>query len=328
MNQLEQLLDPYLERSYRKGPELWACCPLPDHDDSTPSFSINVETGLWNCFGCHQGGTLGQLLHKLGLSPQRRQFVESFVREQQERQQRHEQLLRARRTRRNPLVGQHILPESLTGVYYRKPIDLVNAGFDPYLLRELGVGYDLRTDRIMFPLRDAMGNLIGYAGKATIPGEHPKYRVYRGGTDGSPGDYGEEFDKLFPKYQPEPHSHLWNGHRIRTLPPEERTPFIVVEGYKACIWLVQNGWPATVALLGSYMSREQHQLLHILAPDVLYLMLDGDQAGCLGTEKIGGWLARTKVVRVVQYPDEERVQPDDLNAEEIRQSLAEAERYR
>ena len=30
------------------------CCPF--HDDSTPSFSINEERNVWNCFGCHEGG--------------------------------------------------------------------------------------------------------------------------------------------------------------------------------------------------------------------------------------------------------------------------------
>jgi len=34
-------------------------CPLRDHEDSKPSFSINFETGLWNCFGCgHKGDYL------------------------------------------------------------------------------------------------------------------------------------------------------------------------------------------------------------------------------------------------------------------------------
>lgn len=38
------------------GGELNCRCPLPDHDDKNPSFSINAETGLWNCFGCGKRG--------------------------------------------------------------------------------------------------------------------------------------------------------------------------------------------------------------------------------------------------------------------------------
>lgn len=37
------------------GPGKWLCaCPF--HDDRSPSLSIDVEKGLWNCFGCHVGG--------------------------------------------------------------------------------------------------------------------------------------------------------------------------------------------------------------------------------------------------------------------------------
>lgn len=32
------------------------CCPLPDHQDSTPSFGFNPKNNCWNCFGCHRGG--------------------------------------------------------------------------------------------------------------------------------------------------------------------------------------------------------------------------------------------------------------------------------
>lgn len=36
-------------------PEVQVCCPF--HDDSEPSFSINLVTGLWKCFGpCQEGG--------------------------------------------------------------------------------------------------------------------------------------------------------------------------------------------------------------------------------------------------------------------------------
>lgn len=33
-------------------------CPFHDHEDSSPSFSVDFETGLWNCFGCNRKGDL------------------------------------------------------------------------------------------------------------------------------------------------------------------------------------------------------------------------------------------------------------------------------
>lgn len=31
-------------------------CPLPDHEDSTPSFTVYPKTRSWYCFGCNRGG--------------------------------------------------------------------------------------------------------------------------------------------------------------------------------------------------------------------------------------------------------------------------------
>ena len=51
----------------KDGPR-WKClCPL--HDEDSPSFTINPEKGLWNCFGCKTGGSVIDLHAKLrGLS--------------------------------------------------------------------------------------------------------------------------------------------------------------------------------------------------------------------------------------------------------------------
>lgn len=49
--------------------EYWASCPLGNHADSKPSFSVNEEKLLWNCFTCDEGGPLLTLVMKMnGLS--------------------------------------------------------------------------------------------------------------------------------------------------------------------------------------------------------------------------------------------------------------------
>lgn len=41
----------------RRGPnDVWCCCPLPGHDEKTPSFHIDEERQVWHCFGCQRGG--------------------------------------------------------------------------------------------------------------------------------------------------------------------------------------------------------------------------------------------------------------------------------
>lgn len=37
-------------------------CPFTDHPDSNPSFGINLETGIFNCFGCSREGDFFKLI--------------------------------------------------------------------------------------------------------------------------------------------------------------------------------------------------------------------------------------------------------------------------
>lgn len=42
--------------------ERWAgCCPLPDHEDRSPSFTVYPETNSWFCYGCLRGGDVIEL---------------------------------------------------------------------------------------------------------------------------------------------------------------------------------------------------------------------------------------------------------------------------
>ena len=45
----------------RVGDEWVARCPLPDHEDKTPSFTVYPETDSWFCYGCLRGGDVIEL---------------------------------------------------------------------------------------------------------------------------------------------------------------------------------------------------------------------------------------------------------------------------
>jgi CHC2 zinc finger len=49
------------EKLRRSGSTYVARCPLPDHDDGTPSFYVYPETNSWFCYGCSRGGDVVQL---------------------------------------------------------------------------------------------------------------------------------------------------------------------------------------------------------------------------------------------------------------------------
>ena len=72
----------FMEKEYDSdfvnGNNGWANtnCPMPNHEDSSPSFGINVNDNKYNCFGCGQTGDIIKLVQKVeGLN-----FVESIQR--------------------------------------------------------------------------------------------------------------------------------------------------------------------------------------------------------------------------------------------------------
>lgn len=48
----------------RAGKEWVARCPLPNHEDRTPSFCVNSERDLWFCHGCVRGGDVISLAQR------------------------------------------------------------------------------------------------------------------------------------------------------------------------------------------------------------------------------------------------------------------------
>lgn len=45
--------------------DVWCCCPLPGHDEKSPSFHIDEDKQVWHCFGCGKGGDLFELARHL-----------------------------------------------------------------------------------------------------------------------------------------------------------------------------------------------------------------------------------------------------------------------
>lgn len=53
----------------RRGAEWVGRCPLPRHEEKTPSFTVNPEKDVWWCFGCLHGGDVIELArHAWGYS--------------------------------------------------------------------------------------------------------------------------------------------------------------------------------------------------------------------------------------------------------------------
>jgi DNA primase len=301
-------------------------CPFhKGGEEKKPSFSINPDKGLFNCFTCHLAGDVEYMLKLVGLPTFQ---IEHEIKNIKPLLQKNRELMQYQKehtfsTGENPFLAPVVLPEQLLGVYEWMPTSLVEKGFDPAVLQSMEVGFDRNQQRITYPIRDLEGNLAGMSAGATQPWQVPKYKVYQGAQKDEKGvrhtgDFGERFDENYPGYTFENHNYLWNFHRVfKRLAgmSDPSSSLFVVEGFKACLWMVQAGYWNTVALMGSYISERQVQTLSLLNTTV-YLFLDNDEAGKRATIWVGEllWKKMYGKVRVIPYPMEdagEDTQPDD-----------------
>lgn len=335
MDQVFATIQRHLPGPFRHlgGGNVLTKCPFhKGGEEFKPSFSFNTEKAVFHCFSCHVAGDIAYFLKLRGLSREAIDAEISSIKPLLERNRETYQLEKRNTfVNRDPFKAEFTLPETILGVYDWMPTKLIEAGFDVNLLRDLDIGFDRRNERIMYPLRDLYGNLAGFSGGAQHSWQDPKYKVYQGRrkVEGQwrEGDFGEWFDHQFPEFKCENHDFLWNFHRvyprILSMSDPNATVFIV-EGFKACMWMLQAGFLNTVALMGSYISDRQQLMLHRLNTNVV-LFLDNDKAGREATVWVGEllWRPMRGRITVVPYPDEggENTQPDDYFATGIHEMV-------
>lgn len=297
-------------------------CPFhKGGQEKKPSFSVHPVKGLFQCFTCHVTGDVGKLLQMLEVPILERRaelaVLEPYLKlakESRDFEQRHSLVLR------DPHKVDYELPDSLMGLYDYEPTTLIEAGFDPDILRRYRIGFDRRLNRIVYPIRNHKGVLIGVSGGTVIPGTHPKYKVYQGGTAVKPGDFGQSFDEKRPGYRCQNHKHLWGLSEFANDLGTKYNCINVVEGFKACLWMIQAGFPNTCALMGSALSHEQKLLFELYSCPV-NLFLDNDDAGVKAVDRIAKQLMvpLRGQVNVTLYPELlDGAQPDDFALDYLR----------
>jgi DNA primase len=119
---------------------------------------------------------------------------------------------------------------------------------------------------------------------------------------------------------------VWNADRVY---PEvyfgKNIPLVVVEGFKACMWVHQAGIKNVVALLGSYLKEGQQWLLEHLG-GVVYVMMDNDDAGAKAAQQIGAALSKSLKTKMVSFRSSAS-QPDKLDPLEVVSAINRAEDY-
>jgi DNA primase len=279
----------------RAGANYVACCPF--HGEKTPSFTVSPTKQFYHCFGCGAHGTaIGFLIEYGGLGfveavkelaqgagmqvPEIRSPVAE--RRAREGEDLHDVLLKAagyycRQLKESPAAIAYLKKRGLSGEIAKR----FGIGYAPDGWQNLAVAfsdyegsaltaagltrakddgrhYDVFRDRIMFPIVDQRGNIIGFGGRVLEAGE-PKY------LNSPETPLFEKGRELYGLYQAR--------RAIR-----EAGRVVVVEGYMDVVALAQAGVEYAVATLGTATTALHLQKLLRQADEIVFCF-DGDGAG-------------------------------------------------
>jgi DNA primase len=281
----------------RVGTRWTGLCPF--HDERTPSFSVNPEEKLFYCFGCQaKGDAFGFVEQSEGLDFREslelladRYGVELELENddpQAELRRKHRQRLLALLDRTAGYYAKYlwVSNEAARARAYLEERGLredvlrdFRVGFSPgagnrliagaqrdgFTMQELSSaglaqrGQDRFRGRIMFPLANARGKVLGFGARAMAGSDGPKY------LNTSENEIYHKGRQLF-------------GIDQARAPAAKSGRIVVVEGYTDVLALHQAGVRESVAIMGTALTAEQMAELGRAAPLVV-LALDADQSG-------------------------------------------------
>ena len=285
-------------RSRKGGDELVGLCPFHGPGKSRDPFRVSRSKNNWHCFQCDRGGNV------LDLVAQREDVS---IREAALLLQQWFGVDRPADVAEPPPNTVEPVNPPLT--FELKNIDpkhpyLKERGLDPDTIEYFGLGYypgnrgrGYQKGRIVIPIHNEHGQLVAYAGR--WPGEPPE--------DESRYKLPVGFVKT---------AMVFNLHRATELAREKG--LTIVEGFFGAMKVYQAGFPNVVALMGSYLSEQQKQLLvgALGEQGKVILMFDGDGDGRKCQEQCLTELSRHIFVKVVELDD--GVQPDHLVDDQLR----------
>ncbi|MGD9276401.1 MAG: DNA primase [Candidatus Pacearchaeota archaeon] len=310
----------------RSGGNYFGLCPF--HEEKTPSFSVNPEKQIYHCFGCQTGGdvigfvmnneglnfpeALEQLANRGGIQPnytgkENKEIIskknnlyaileEACVFFQTKFSKSPAEKYAINRKINEDAIAHFRLgyaPDSwdnlgnyLSGNF--NPQDIEEAGL--IIPRKTSGHYDRFRNKLMFPISDNQGRIIGFAGRALEDSKQ--------------------------KYTNTPETSVFQKRKIlygldgarKELKKKEK--LFVVEGYTDVIQPWQNGFKTFVATGGTAFSRDHVEMINELAKrfDSLETILcfDGDSAGrSAAARAVGIAIHETDNLKVCSFPNGE-----------------------
>jgi len=324
-NDIVDVVSDYVQLTKRSGNNQFGLCPF--HSEKTPSFSVSSDKQIYHCFGCGKGGSVINFIMEMeNLSfPDAVRFLakraglEVPEDDPRERDGRRTRLLKLNADAARFFYENLSKPCGAAAVAYIR-----KRGIAPATVKRFGLGaapdswdaltnammakgytagelleadlvkkgknggvYDTFRDRLMFPVIDVRGSVIGFSGRVLGDGE-PKYLNSRD-------------TPVFSKSR--------NLFGLNLAKKTKREALILAEGNIDVVSLHQAGFDCAVASLGTSLTPDQARLMSRYK-DKVVIAYDADAAGVKAAQRAIGLLEPTgmnvKVLRMsgAKDPDE------------------------
>jgi len=279
----------------KAGANYLACCPF--HEEKTPSFTVSPSKQFYHCFGCGEHGSaisflieyegltfieaINDLANSIGLkvpndAPQKKEIGNEYS--NLEEVIKIANIFYQKQLRESSKAINYLKSRGLTGeiakefsigyapdgwqnlkIAFEKYEDeiLIKAGL--VVKNDKGKYYDRFRNRIIFPIYNDKGKIIGFGGRIIDPKDTPKY-------------YNSPETPLFQKSY-ELYGLLASRKSIR-----EKGYVLVVEGYMDVVGLAQKGIKNAVATLGTATTAFHIKKLMRYTQEIIFCF-DGDNAG-------------------------------------------------
>ena len=302
-----------------RGKNFFGICPF--HDDTSPSMSVSREKQIYTCFSCHATGNVFTFLmnyehmefrevlkylgDRVGVSvgnisiPKKNNKYESLYEAYRLSTKYFQNNLNSNigKTAKKYLLNRKIDDETIKefeiGLSLEKKDDLTklltSKDYNLVTLNRIGLSsddHDIYNDRIMFPLYDIMGRIVGFSG-----------RIYK--ENGQNKYLNTKETEIFKKGE------LLYHYHIAKEECRMKKSVIVMEGFMDVIRASTIGIKNTIALMGTALTKEQINLIKRLSNNII-LCLDGDDPGQHATLSIGNTLLEQGIeTKVIVLPNPE-----------------------
>lgn len=296
---IEQTIGSYLPLR-RRGRNLTGLCPF--HSEKTPSFTVYPENQSFFCFGCGAGGDIISFVRRienLDYIEALRFLAQRAGMELPENTEDGSHKLRLKIQEMNRAAAKYYHGALLSERGKAARAYLVGRGMTKGMVTKFGIGYapdgwqglsdhlrgmgytdeemvaaalvsrgkngsvyDSFRDRVIFPIIDLRGGVIGFGGRV-MQGSGPKY-------------LNSSDTLVFKKSR--------NLFALNLAKGTKRKQLLLAEGYMDVISIYQAGFDNAVATLGTALTEEQARLLAGYTSEVV-IAYDSDGAGQTATKR-------------------------------------------